>query len=287
MATKQIVDIPISEIRIVNPRTRDKQGFAAIVSSIKTVGLKKPVTVTKRPMAEDGTQYDLVCGQGRLQAYLALGQSEIPANVVEATKEDRYVMGLVENIARQPPSSKDLFREVLCLKGRGYCAKEIAGKLGRDMGYISDIIRLIDRDEGDLVEAVETRRLPISIALIIASAEESDVQEALSQAYESGELRGLRLLDAKRIIATHAAKQNPGESKLESKFTGRTLVREYQRRAKEQQRLIKQAARTRDTLLMLKSVLKTLLSDEQFLVLLRTEGLQDVPHELVQPDLEK
>ena len=45
---------------------------------------KKPITVSPR---EDGG-YDLICGQGRLEAFIALGQTEIPAVIAEATPED-------------------------------------------------------------------------------------------------------------------------------------------------------------------------------------------------------
>src|SRR5579859_814854 len=114
MMRKALCDIPISEIRIVNPRTRDKRRFEAVVNSIATVGLKKPITVAQRSRSEDGTQYDLICGQGRLEAFLRLGQATIPSNVIEASKEDQLVMSLVENIARRPPSNKDLFQEVRC-----------------------------------------------------------------------------------------------------------------------------------------------------------------------------
>ncbi len=38
--------IPIDQINIVNTRTRAKDKFRQIVSSIKKIGLKKPITVS-------------------------------------------------------------------------------------------------------------------------------------------------------------------------------------------------------------------------------------------------
>jgi ParB family transcriptional regulator, chromosome partitioning protein len=281
MKRKELSDIAISEIRVVNPRTRNKMHFEEVVNSIAAVGLKKPITVAKRDTSEDGTQYDLVCGQGRFEAFLALGQTTIPANVIEASREDQFVMSLVENIARRPPSSKDLLREVVCLRDRGYKAPEIASKLGREVGYIAAIGRLIDRDQAALVEAVEENRIPLSIALLIGTAEGAEIQQALSQAYESGELRGARLQDAKRIIAEHGAKRVPSNrSDQHPGFNGRTLVKEFQRRTREQQALVKRAAHTREKLLLLKSAMKALFADEHFLTLLRAEGFQEVPDEL-------
>src|SRR6478752_4063741 len=237
MKRKELRDVAISEIRVVNPRTRNKMHFEEVVNSIATVGLKKPITVAKRLAAADGTHYDLICGQGRIEAFLALGQTAIPANVIEASREDKFVMSLVENIARRAPSNKDLLREVICLRNRGYETTEIASKLGREVSYIAAISRLIDRNEAALVEAVEANRIPLSIALLISTAEGAEIQRALSQAYESGELRGSRLRDAKLIIASHGAKCVSSNNQPSS-LDGRALVKEYQRRTREQQALL-------------------------------------------------
>lgn len=50
---------------------------------------------------KDGTQhYLLVCGEGRLKAFFAIGEAKIPAMVVDVTNEDAFIMSLAENIAR-------------------------------------------------------------------------------------------------------------------------------------------------------------------------------------------
>src|SRR6266852_4755099 len=91
--------IPIERIRILNPRHRDRKKFEAIVQSIRNLGLKKPSQVSLRTaQEEEGPGYDLVCGQGRIEAYIALGYKEIPAVVVEVSKEERLLRSLVENM---------------------------------------------------------------------------------------------------------------------------------------------------------------------------------------------
>jgi ParB family transcriptional regulator, chromosome partitioning protein len=279
---KTLEDIPISEIRIVNPRTRSKVRFQSMVNSIAKVGLKKPITVTRRELAEDGTRYDLVCGQGRIEALLELGESIVPAAVIEVSREDQFLMSLIENIARRPPSNKDLVQEVKNLKGRGYGIPEIAAKLGNDVDYISAIVHLIEHDGASLVTAVEAHRIPLSIALLIASADDPAIQSALSQAYESGQLRGARFKEAKRIIARFSAKRN-GTEPVASKavLSGEELVKEYQRRTREQQVLVKRAALVKERLVILKSAMRTLLEDDHFVTLLRAEQLQEVPAQLV------
>lgn len=59
--------IAVSDISVVNPRIRNKKSFRELVENIAALGLKKPITVTRRAERESKT-YDLVCGQGRLEA---------------------------------------------------------------------------------------------------------------------------------------------------------------------------------------------------------------------------
>ncbi len=63
--------IPIERITVINPRVRNKKIFKEITSNIAELGLKRPITVTRREDT-DGPRYDLVCGQGRLEAYQVL-----------------------------------------------------------------------------------------------------------------------------------------------------------------------------------------------------------------------
>jgi len=191
-------------------------------------------------------------------------------------------MSLVENLARRPPSNRGLFREIIALKERGYNIREIATKVGRDIEYVAAINRLIEHDEAFLVQAVEANRIPVTIALLIAGADDPGVQSALSQAYESGALRGAKFKEAKRIIAHYSTKRlEAGQPNIRPKLTGEALVREYQERTREQQALVKRAAKTKEKLLMLKSAMRTLLSDVHFVTLLRAEQLQDVPEQLL------
>jgi ribose transport system ATP-binding protein len=155
--------------------------------------------VSRRERDVDGTRYDLVCGQGRIEAYLALGGSTIPAVVIDACREDQFLMSLVENVARRPPSNRDLVREVRSLRERSYKPEEIARKLGLDRAYLQGIIHLVEHGEEMLIEAVEGGRLPISVAIQIAKGTNHEMQLALSEAYEKGDLRGTKLLTAKRM----------------------------------------------------------------------------------------
>src|SRR5688572_17952169 len=125
---KKVQSIPINKIRIVNPRVRGKKRFAGFVENVSKVGLKKPITV--RPRNDTPGEFDLVCGQGRLEAYIANGQTEVPAMVLEISEEDGYLMSLVENIARRKPCTLDLAEKIVRLQERGHSTAEIARKIG-------------------------------------------------------------------------------------------------------------------------------------------------------------
>src|SRR6266481_8297639 len=176
--------IPISQINVLNPRSRNKLVFQSIVSNISNLGLKKPITVARRAELIDDKSYDLVCGQGRLEAFIALGQSEIPAIVRDASREECFLMSLVENIARRQLRPLELLREISSLKSRGYSTTEIAQKIDVHKTYVVGITHLLKHGEERLLNAVDKGRVPLSVAMQIANTDEEGIQKALHQAYE-------------------------------------------------------------------------------------------------------
>ncbi|MDT4291218.1 ParB N-terminal domain-containing protein [Methylomonas sp. MO1] len=98
--TGQMQMIPINLIDVLNPRERNKRVFEEIVTNIQTIGLKKPITVTPRSTPDGTDRYLLVCGEGRMKAFHALGETTIPALVIEVSDENAFIMSLTENIAR-------------------------------------------------------------------------------------------------------------------------------------------------------------------------------------------
>ena len=217
-----------------------------------------------------------------MEACLALGEVTIPAVVIDATREDQFLMSLVENIARRAPSNTALIAELRNLRQRNYKTDEMAKKLGLDRSYINGIVRLVEHGEALLIRAVEGGRIPISVAVEIASGSDHAVQRALSDAYEKGDLRGAKLTAAKRIIAKRVEKQRQAGSEHQArrKLTSNRLVHEYQQRTREQRNLIKKANATKESLLLLTSALRSLFTDEHFVTLLRAENLSDIPQQL-------
>jgi ParB family transcriptional regulator, chromosome partitioning protein len=284
MSEQPIEQIRISEIQIANPRPRNHLRWQMIVANIREVGLKKPVTLVRRTTpGPDGKQFDLVCGQGRVEALIALGETHIPAVIIEAQREDQFLMSLVENIARRPPSNRDILREVKTLRERKYSVGDIARKLGMERSYIAGIAHLVDQGEAALIAAVEGGRLPISVAVEIANGKDREVSDALAEAYESGQLRGNKLAAARRLIEKRIEKRHKEGKAIEAqrKVTSNMLVRVYKQRVREQQSLIAKADLTKERLLLITSVMRQLLRDENFTTLLRAEGIIDMPKQLM------
>jgi ParB family chromosome partitioning protein len=272
--------IPIDQINVLNPRSRNKVVFQSIVSNISNLGLKRPITVARRAEPVDGKLYDLVCGQGRLEAFAALGQAEIPAIIKEASKEDCFLMSLVENIARRQLRPLELLREISSLKARGYGTAEIAKKIDVHKSYVGGITHLLKNGEERLITAVEKGRIPLSVAMQIANADEQGIQRALCQAYEDKTLRGRKLLTVRRIIEARAANgksTNGARRRADRLQSAESLVRVYRQEADRQKLLIKKSQLTEHRLLLIVSALKNLFRDENFVTLLRAEGLDTIP----------
>ena len=277
--TPAIRTIPVSSITVLNPRARNRRVFQDLVTSIKHLGLKKPITVAER--ADGG--YDLVCGQGRLEAFISLGQTQIPAVIVEASQEDCFVMSLVENLARRQHSPVELMREIGAMRSRGYSMTEIAKKTDFSDEYVSTICYLLDHGEERLLAGVERGVIPASIAAEIARAKDSDVQNALTEAYEQKTLPGNQVIAIRRIIDLRAAvgktmsRLGAKSAKVKRPVTAEALVRAYRKEVDRQKLFVKKANFTQRQLLFVVNGLRRLLTDDHFRTLLRAEGMQSLP----------
>lgn len=282
--TKPIEMILVNRISVPNPRSRNQRTFRKLVESISKVGLKKPITVNRRADSAEDASYELVCGQGRLEAYISLGQSEIPAFVVEVTEEDSLIMSLVENLARRRHQPLELLEGINDLTKRGYSDTDIAAKTGLSYVYVHSIRHLLEEGEERLLKSVETGQIPISVAISIAEADDEGVQEALAQAYQEGHLKGKKLLAAKRVIEQRRrrgkAMRTGSHEKGRSRMSSDALVRTYQREVDRQRLMIKKAEITQNRLLFIVEAMRTLLTDENFVTLLRAEGLATMPQTL-------
>lgn len=271
--------IPLDKIIIVNPRDRNKKLFKEIVANIGQIGLKRPITVTRRIEA-DGPFYDLVCGQGRVEAFRALGQEEVPALVVNANPQDCLIASLVENCARRQHRAIDLLQDIGGMKKRGYGVPEIARKTGLSAEYIYAVVNLLERGEERLLRAVEAGQIPFSVALEIADAEDKDIQAALQTAYEKNILRGKKLLTAKRIVEARRKKGKALKTHFQVRLrpvSSEALMQAFQEDTDRKRILIRRAEAAKSQLTFITQAVRKLLDDVALRGILSDEGFASLP----------
>jgi len=272
--------MPVEQIRVLNPRARDQKKFALIMENIRVLGLKKPITVRKRQNSEDG--YDLVCGQGRLEAFKKLGLTQIPAFIRGLSKNDAMLCSLVENIARRNVRAIDQIKTIDWMEKQGQPKSEIAVKTGLSEQYVGDVLMLLRHGEERLLDAVLHGRIPITIATQIAGVSDEDSQKALMEAYESKELnqKNLRafrkLVEQRRFFGRGADSADRG-SRKRSRTSAAGLVQAYKRSVEKQRLFVRKARSCESRLLSMAAALRRLLSDEHFNTLLRAENLMTLP----------
>ena len=279
--------IPVDRIEVLNTRERNGKVFEKVVGNIKTIGLKKPISVTPRPGPDGAERFLLICGEGRLNAFKSLGELMIPALIVSVSDEDAFIMSLAENIARRQCRPLELLSGIEALRDQGYDKKEIAAKTGLSTDYVHGILILLNNGEERLLIAVEQGRIPLNSALAIVGAGEDDkaVQTALQNAYESGDLRGKRLLEARRILERRQSLGRSARRRTPRKHTDVTtssLVRTYQKEVERQRAMVRKAEFAQQRLMFVVGALRDLLADENFVNLLRAEQLDTLPKYLAE-----
>jgi ParB family chromosome partitioning protein len=271
--------VPIDRIEVLNSRDRNMKIFEEIVENIRSIGLKKPITVTEREGADGSPAFLLVCGEGRLNAFRLLGETHIPALVVNVSDEDAFIMSLAENIARRGHRPLEILADIELLLARDYTIEDIIQRTGLSQKYVRDIVFLLEKGEERLIEAVQNNTIPLTAALEIARAknDDDDLGDMLEEAYKTGQLKGHQLTDAKRLMEKRREKgpKSAGRPKLPN--SAHSLVKIYQKEVARQHKMVLKAEHAHQQLLLVVQGLKSLFVDENFVTLLRAEGLDTLP----------
>ena len=273
---EMIENIPLDKIRVLNPRSRHRKFFVRVVDSIRTLGLKKPIKVN-RTDSQDGA-YDLVYGQGRLEAYQELGYKTIPAIVVDIPTEDRLLMSLVENMARRFPRHTDIILEIRRQHDTGETLAAISKKLGIPDGTVSGYMALSRNGEERLLQAVSRELIPINVAMEIARTGDIESQRELLAAYERKQvthssIRTIKkILDQRRLLGKTIV-----HSPRKSGASAENLIRVFRRDAERKKATVRKARQCENRLLLITGALRKLMVDENFRNLLRAENLHSLP----------
>lgn len=284
--------IPIRAIRVVNPRTREQSRFGEIVDSVARLGLKKPITVTPADPENGEERFNLVCGQGRLEACRSLGAEEIPALITNCGQTEALLASLVENIARRRVRPLEQIRLIQWMQAQGYDSTAIAEITGLTPEYARHVLAMLQKGEERLLEGVLRGEIPISLAIRIADIPDAEMQKVLIDAHAKKELNAKsfeafkRILDYRKNFGRTSASRgvgrpdNPDVSHLRP--TADNLIAAYKRETQRLRLVVKKARHCEARLLSLAAAFKVLLADEHFTTLLRAEQMETMPRFLAE-----
>ncbi|CAG4892226.1 ParB/RepB/Spo0J family partition protein [Paraburkholderia saeva] len=274
--------IAVERIRVLNPRTRNRRVHLELVRSIESVGLKRPITVCHTEGTEEIGSYDLVCGQGRLEAFSMLGQKVIPARIISATERECLIKSLVENIARRQSRPVEILENITILRHRGYSNADIGRKIGCSAEWVKNIAGLLDKGERRLLTAVEAGHIPLSLAVDIARSTDSECQNLLMDAYNRGELKGRKISVVRKLLEVRANSGKASGRGESYKARPRTykpdeLRKLYELEANKHKLIIKRSEFTQGRLMGVIEAFKELLQLDEFIQLLSDEKRNSMP----------
>ena len=163
-----------------------------LAASIREKGLLEPIVV--RP-ADGG--FEVVAGNRRLEACKRLGLRSIPCHVADLSDREAFEVSLVENIQHETMNAIDearAFKRYVDDYGYGGIS-ELAEKIGKSQGYVSNRIRLLSLPKG-VKEEVIRRRISPSVAQELVSAGDGADDEIVEIIRE----RHLSMREVRRIV---------------------------------------------------------------------------------------
>lgn len=140
---ERVLQIPLSQIKTskYQPRVEfNKERLGELISSIKEKGVIQPILVRKAP---DG--YELIAGERRFRAAMAMGLEALPAIVKDVQDIDMLELSLIENIQREelnPIEEANAFQKFIT--DFKFTQEKIAQVLGKDRSTIANTIRLLN-----------------------------------------------------------------------------------------------------------------------------------------------
>jgi len=196
-------ELPLDKV-VPNPSqprmTWHEETLQELAASIKEHGVLQPILV--RP---SGDQYEIIAGERRWRSSKIAGKETIPAIVERFDDATALEIALIENLQREDLSPLD---EAVIYKKMtdelGYSIRQLAGKLGKDKGYVENRLRLASAPD-DVREMVAKRYDTLSAAYELMKLEDKRRRRSLAKQILAGQLTLIRLHDrVERILNPHA-----------------------------------------------------------------------------------
>ncbi|MEJ2048498.1 MAG: ParB/RepB/Spo0J family partition protein [Calditrichota bacterium] len=219
------IDVALIEPNPFQPRMEmDEQAFEELKKSIREKGIIQPIAIRSW---KDG-KYQLIAGERRLKAAVAVGLKTIPSYILNITNdEDMLEIALVENVQREHLNPVDLAKGYQRLIDDVHLTQEeVAEKIGKDRTTVANIIRLLKLPD-KIQDSLKTGEIKEGHArALLGLPEESQQLELWKRMVEKGysvrkvedEVKKMRSAGTRYILEKPARKKSPYISRTENKL---------------------------------------------------------------------
>jgi ParB family chromosome partitioning protein len=230
-----LIDVDVDSIKFFVRRSRSTGAYSRLKESIKELGLKQPIHVkdisqwvpSARSRPGGGHyKYELICGQGRLQAFRELGWRRIPAMVIDVPENEIVGRFLAENVMRKKLSWYDKAQLVKRDVDAEMDIEAIKEKYFVTTGQVYKYLRILRQASGKLLSQSEIEKLSMNQAEDLTSVD-AKTQEIVVEVLKEEQL------DTSQIKSLVRRAKELGQSGAISKTGLKASLRNLQKSLKE------------------------------------------------------
>jgi len=148
----------------------DEIALEELKKSIAEKGVIQPITVRRF-----NAGYQLIAGERRLRAVIALGLKFIPAYIIHVeSDEDMLELSLIENIQREDLNPLDVARAYRRLIDQCHLTQEqVAQKVGKDRSTVTNFMRLL-KLPAEVQDSLKTKQIDMGHARALITIDNSE-----------------------------------------------------------------------------------------------------------------
>jgi len=189
-AQKKSLEMPIKNLRLPqneNVRSGPLPGLTELASSIKREGILEPLLAA--PARDESGKtipdtYDLIAGYRRYYAAKSLGMKTVPVRLLDADRDRKHRIAIIENLQREDMNPLDKARGILKLMDQEKIdQKEAAAAIGVSPGFVSQHLALL-RLPRPVQDAVAKGRIELTHARTLGRLPEEQMLEELPAAVD-------------------------------------------------------------------------------------------------------
>ena len=190
----------------------NKSSLEDLSNSIRERGVESPIIV--RPVEDE--KFKIIAGERRWRCSVSLGLKTIPAIIKKLNDADAYMLALTENIQRESLHYLDESEAFKRMIDQGYVKdqKQLAEKLGKSKGYISEKFKILSLPHKVKALIYETDSISFSHAVLLAQVKDADTAFELAHKIPKGELPVRRL----EALLSSGAAEKPENPRHKSSF---------------------------------------------------------------------